>query len=74
MNGIRGCFTTIIIGILIFILVVGVILLIAWGLHYVLQFLPCEILVYIETGLLLGVFMLVAMLLTNEKLRTVLLK
>lgn len=71
MDGIKGCFTTIILGILIFIIVVGVIILIAWGLSYVLTIIPCEIMVYVETGLLLGIFMLVAMLLTNEKLLAV---
>lgn len=74
MDGIKGFLTTVLIGVLIFILVVGVILLIAWGLHYILEYLPCEILVYIETGLLLGIFMLVAMLMTNEKLRKLLKK
>ena len=57
-------------GIVMFIIVVGVILLIALGLHYVLEYIPCEILVYIETGILLGIFMLVISLLLKGKVKS----
>ena len=61
----KGCLTTILLGVLMFILVIGIILLIAVGLHYVLQYIPCDILVYVETGVLLGIFMLIAALFAN---------
>ena len=61
----KGCLTTILMGILMFIFVIGIILLIAVGLLYVLQYIPCEILVYIETGVLLGIFMLIATLIST---------
>lgn len=40
------------------VLFIGVFLLIGLGLNWVLQYLPCEFLLYIFTGLLLGIFML----------------
>jgi len=63
-----GCLTTIIIGIVMFIFVIGIIILIGIGLQYVLTVIPCEILVYVETGVLLGVFMLIASLFSKIKL------
>ena len=63
----KNLITTVLIGLLMFIIIVGIILLIAGGLYYVLQYIPCEILVYIMTGLLLGIFMLVASLFINTK-------
>lgn len=69
----RGCLTTILVGVLMFIFVVGIILLLGIALNYVLQFIPCEILVYIETGVLLGLFMLIATLLATPEATKVLL-
>ena len=62
-NIMRGCLTVILGGVLLFVFVIGIILLLAVGLSYVLDYIPCEILVYIETGVLLGIFMLLAYLL-----------
>ena len=61
----RGCLTTILLGVLMFILVISIILLLAYGLNYILDYIPCDILVYVETGVLLGIFMLVAALFAN---------
>ena len=58
---------TLLIGVLLFVLIVGIILLIGIGLEYVLSIIPCEILVYIETGLLLGIFTLIAYIALNGK-------
>ena len=63
----KNLITTVLIGLLMFIIIVGIILLIGLGLAYILQYIPCEILVYIMTGLLLGIFMLVASLFINTK-------
>lgn len=63
----RNLLTMLLIGILLFILVVGVIILIGLGLEYVLQYIPCDILVYIETGLLLGIFTLIAYIAVSGK-------
>jgi len=59
----KSCFGTILVGVLMFIFVIGIIILLAYGLSYVLEYIPCEVLVYIETGVLLGIFMLVGYLL-----------
>ena len=58
----KSCFGTILVGVLMFIFVIGIIILIAYGLSYVLEYIPCEVMVYIETGVLLGIFMLVGYL------------
>lgn len=50
----------VLLGVIMFVVVVGIIILIGVALHYVLQFVPCEIMVYVETGILLGLFMLIA--------------
>jgi len=46
------------ISVLLLLLMVVVIIAIALGLEWVLQIIPCDIMVYIETGLLLGLIML----------------
>ncbi len=63
----RDLLQTLLIGVLLFILVVGIIILLGIGLEYVLTVIPCNVLVYIETGLLLGIFTLVAYLALNGK-------
>ena len=63
----KNLITTVLIGLLMFIIIVGIILLIGLGLAYILQYIPCEILVYIMTGLLLGIFMLIANVMLIQK-------
>ena len=48
-------------GVLIFVIVIAIVLLIAYALGYILTIIPCTILVYAETFLLLGIFMLLAL-------------
>lgn len=50
----------VLLGTIMFVVVVGIVILLGVALEYVLQFIPCDIMVYVETGLLLGVFMLIA--------------
>ena len=48
-------------GVLIFVIVIAIVLLIAYALGYILTIIPCTVLVYAETFLLLGIFMLLAL-------------
>ena len=64
----KSLIETVLIGVIMFIIVIGIIILLALGLTWVLQYIPCELLVYIETGVLIGLFMLIAnMMLTKDK-------
>ena len=49
--------TTLVLAILLLVIIVVVIILISYELYMVMEYIPCEILVYIETGMLLGLFM-----------------
>lgn len=51
-----------IVAILVFIVLVGVIILLGVALGYILTVIPCNVMVYVETGLLLG---LIFILLNN---------
>ena len=64
----KNLITLVLAGVIMFVLIIGIVLLLAVGLQYVLQFIPCEALVYAETFLLLGVFMLIAYMAIQGKI------
>ena len=64
----KNLITLVLAGVIMFVLIIGIVLLLAVGLQYVLQFIPCEALVYAETFLLLGIFMLIAYMAIQGKI------
>ena len=58
-------FKTIIIGSILIVLVAIVILLIVVGLQYLMQYIPCELLVYVTTVLLIFLLFVIAYLMAN---------
>ena len=64
----KNLITLVLVGVIMFVLIIGIVLLLAVGLQYVLQFIPCEALVYAETFLLLGIFMLIAYMAIQGKI------
>lgn len=61
----KNFFIVLIFGVLIFVLLIAVALLIGFGLNYILEYIPCELLLYVETGLLFIVAVLIALVINK---------
>lgn len=57
----KNFFTVLLIGVLIFVVLILVMLLIGYGLQQITEVIPCNILLYVETGLLFIVAVLIAL-------------
>ena len=64
----RNLIETVIVGLLMFIVIIGIIFLIGYGLAYLLTIIDCTVYAYIVTGVLLGLFIIIAnLILKTEK-------